>query len=491
LDWEDVQRFVGRDHQGLVLNSLMSPVARDEIWLVFSLQNVDLGNREAYAKKDLVPGVCFICRGKSVSLDGGGGASDYRILLRDATGKTQIFSPADVNCYEHGQDITLHSLAPGDAVGFAVPMDKVFALRAGQRYTAVVALKSKTDDTIVCASHPVTFVAPPTQIIGVTRPPYGSERIWELLVSKLNKTPAALSLKSEVKRDYGHGVYLTSRLVNQNDKAFVPQSSRYTSLDRSLILVTDESGRFLPTNRSTSIDDLASPYYTRQTIPVGGTGNPCDYPLHLLFPLRAGNSYTVLIAQNAWSKSGDSIAVGRPLAFTVPDKNYATCFRSDSVAAVPCFARKPVAHPPTITERWSVLLHHAGEPFDGIDLKARVLGQVVPTGKQIQVGVSFQNAAGHPVCIRRLSGEAAYDVLIRNVASGEITELPIENRLQATLWVDTRTLGSGEIVNEMLHLDELNKIQKQGDYEVLIAMSLVGDVDAVYVAKPLRVRVGT
>ena len=126
-DWEDVHRFAGRDYNGLVLDLLVSPVPRREIWLVFSLQNVDAGNRKGYAKTDMVPGICFIHAGKSVSLDFGARASDYCILIRDASGKTQIFSADDAKCYEHVQDFNFHSLAPGDGVGFAAPVEDVFA----------------------------------------------------------------------------------------------------------------------------------------------------------------------------------------------------------------------------------------------------------------------------------------------------------------------------------------------------------------------------
>ena len=137
---------------------------------------------------------------------------------------------------------------------------------------------------------------------------------------------------------------------------------------------------------------------------------------------------------------------------------------------------------------WS---RHAGKSFDGIDFKARIIRQATATGKPIQVSVSLRNSAGHPVCIRRLNGEAAYDVLIRYAGSGQIAEMPMESRLQGTFWVDTRTLDSGETVVETLSLQEFNKIRKPGDYEIIVAISLVGDVNAVYVDKPLSVRVGT
>ena len=100
------------------------------------------------------------------------GALGSQILMRDAQGRPVALTDSG-RAWLAGHVLDWgRKLRPGEAIGFAFPLDEMFALKPGAEYAVLVVLPGKDAAASALASPPVKITAPlPRNAPGQTGPP--------------------------------------------------------------------------------------------------------------------------------------------------------------------------------------------------------------------------------------------------------------------------------------------------------------------------------
>ena len=529
--WQAASSVAGRTRGGLTLevnlspiaprvfNTYLSPLVPQAFNLAVSLTNVGTNadpapywqwSREVgYAPED------------GVKTEVGIKATDYHLLLRDDAGNPvpmtpegqdwlQIQDPARqlLNPYTYGMAGAGETdqgprqtgsilLRPGDAVGFGMPLHRLFPLRVGQRYTALVVLPGKLATDAVWVSPMVTINIPEPEMFGPDRPLYGSGRMWDRLLRTAGLARSGLKLKAEIiSARAGSAVMHLEAKAPEQDRT---PSSLNIIPESTVILVRDSLGAPVLTNQRGGC--LGGICWS----PVAGTSKAVEkyasrcQDLSLSYHLLPGERYTLLAAVGVeHSHAGESVPaesllVATPVTFVVPAENAASHLDGgtdggrcpSSIGGRPGEQWTPGV-PPTLSpqQRWDFCSQFAGKPYNGMVLEASA-------HRPDQLLLALRNCRKEGTWIKKWSDESDYDILVRD-PQGKLLQLTDKGKrfFQGGKTLDAHHLKEGETIKATLPIGELFDTRAPGEYTVLASLPVIGDtIDAVLTAAPVRIRI--
>ena len=125
----------------------------------------------------------------------------------------------------------------------------------------------------------------------------------------------------------------------------------------------------------------------------------------------------------------------------------------------------------------------AGKPFEGLQLNASV-------DDSLRLNISLTNVAGEAIAITKWKGDSDYEIRVRgpNGKPVSLTEHGKEFFARRRI-LDVRHLNPGKSITAAIPIGELFVMRDPGEYTLLASLPVIGDVDAVLTAKPLKIRV--
>ena len=219
-----------------------------------------------------------------------------------------------------------------------------------------------------------------------------------------------------------------------------------------------------------------------------------------VYPFQPGCRYTVISAVNvAETKKlilppslAPGIVVAKPQEFTMPEGEFNPRPGSGFIGHDEKETPKPKPKPPssleppgpppptTFDQQWQQASRFAGKPFDGLLLTALA-------GQPAEVTISLKNRSREAILVTKWKGESDYEVLVRD-RTGKPAHLTEKGNRFFTggNLLEFRELKPGEALETTLRLSGLFSVTP-GEYEVLVSLPVVGDVDAVLTASPVKI----
>ncbi len=467
-EWAELLVDAGRLRENCILDATPSPLAPKAVHLVVSLIDLDVGGREIYMGRN---------------------PANYRILIRDAAGGFVPLTDFGREVYASRGKESLSYIYVGDAHGAIFPLDEMFAIKAGQDYTVLVSLPPEKSIDFGWVAPPVRIHVPELEVPGVTRPHYGSEKMWAKLIAIASTQRGDLNLDNSIQ--HGYAAYLQMQLKDQSHTA----SYGDWRLADKTILIRDSRGKaVLPSNKGMPHDSVElwcqAPWEIRlpEQITAAENGKTLPevkeawYPLTDAYTLRSGCRYTIISALNL-SGNVKSLIVSKPVTFAmpIPCVPYDDPRTKKGASDIPAKASQPTE--PDFDLRWKEALRFAGKPFDGLALRATV-------DKPTQVKIVLCNISKNPILVKKWKGESDYDLLVRGPSGNPVamTEKG-KNFFQSSRLLDIRKLTENGTIEASLPIRELFDMRAPGEYTVLASVPVVGDVDAVLTATPVKMQV--
>jgi hypothetical protein len=466
--WDFGVAAAQQGHDGINIQATMSPVCTRGDGLVVSLVNVPPPRLTAGDQGDIMPTT-------------GMAARDYQILLRDEAerpvGRPKTPTPDD--------RVTLRrALRPGEAAGFAFRLDEMFELIPGKNYRAIVVLPGSTKSEPTLAAGPIGFRACEPEIPGVTRPHFGSSRIWERFQRMgQNHATAASVVLSWDKWEELVSLKVSARGLSDETRTWledVPELGK-------LVVLACEDDRILSSANS-QVDWRYARWHRHSNklsadVDAGGeldSSITAEFPVALCYPLRPGRRFTVMCAVNL---KGDlnRVVPSRPMTFSItPDQNIVV---EDSRPGLP----KPVP----FGTRWDELMRFAGRAFEGLQLDVDADDPGRAGSGAITLRAHLRSRCPATLLIRKWRGDSDYEVLVRD-PTGRPVSMTEKGRhfFDSGTMLDVQGLGPGESIDATLRLDELFEMKTPGEYTILASLPVIGDVDAVLTAAPITIRIG-
>jgi hypothetical protein len=480
--WQTASAVAGQVHNDLQLTSIIAPYERRGTNLVVSLTNVCLSGTIAH--NDGQSYSASYSPEDGVDLTVGRRAADYQILLRDASRNPVPLSAKGQLWLRESELKWDRPLRPGEAVGFAFPLDELFAVKPGRQYEALVVLRSPRRDGTPWVAAPAKVNVPSVEVPGVTRPRYGSNEFWIRLATSDSARRAKLTLESTIRRhdDY---VFLKMELVNRSG---TPIPAHFHGGDETFLIRDSRGDPVLPNQAAK--DDPAGWGFTRgkgwgvlqpRAEEAGDdSGATCGYGLSEEYPLRAGNDYTMLAAVSL--READALVVARPVAFRAP---FPYRHESETPETRPLNPGPSPTVPVDAGRRWQENERFAGKTFEGLALQAHATAS-------LQLDIELHNSSKEPILVKKWKGDSDYELLVRD-ASGRSASMTGKGKkfFGGAALLEFRDLKAGEAISASLPLTELFDMQTPGEYTVLASLPVIGDVDAVLTAAPIKVRVET
>ena len=106
------------------------------------------------------------------------------------------------------------------------------------------------------------------------------------------------------------------------------------------------------------------------------------------------------------------------------------------------------------------------------------------------LNVALRNASKEPILVKKWKGDSDFELLVRDAFgnSAPMTEKG-KNFFGGGTLLEIRALKPGEAITASLPLTELFDMTAPGEYTVLASLPVIGDVDAVLTAAPVKIRV--
>ncbi len=482
--WTRLLTEAGVEHKGFTLDGIISPSSPNAVHLVVSVTCVRNRNVHNSTQDDKL-------RTRTIKL--GRVPSNYRVFVYDARGKAVSMTSFGREFFV--RQIEEHSceVAIGCSVGTWLPLDELFPLKSNERYMVIVMLPDEPGSLTGLVSLPLNIHVPALPIAGETRPLYGSDQLWAKLVDRVpNRNP---------EYDIEWKVIRSSDPFESDDPRIVLSSRSVRSLAAArgsakvTLLVRDMRGKPVFTMRrdvgDTETADLscgtvktsdASPFE-----PVGGKAaaggrSVAAYPAFPgSFPIIPGEPYTVLAAVRI---KGDhpSFVVARPFTY-VP--RFGGDFRANKESDSHIQPSQDMfAAVAPLDSRWDELARFADRPFEGLHLTASAR-------KPDVLMLSLGNQSKRPIIVKKWEGAGGYNVQLRN-SDGKTVSLTEKGKrfFDGGSAIDTRELQPKETIEQSIPLSELFDMKTPGEYCVLASLPVIGDVDAVLTAAPVKIRIG-
>lgn len=413
----------------------------------------------------------------------GANSANYRILVRDSAGKSVPLTDCGREVFSSRGSESLSWLWTGDAHGVIFPLDDMFAIKAGQDYTVLVSLPPEKSIDAGWVAHPVKIHVSELEVPGVTRPRYGSEKMWAKFIALAATQRADLTLDDSIQ--YGYAAYLRMEL---KDQAHTASYGDWRLADKT-ILIRDSRGRVVPPCNAVAWWGQA-PWEVRlpEEIKAAEKGKKLPEvkevwsPLSDSFPLRSGCRYSLISALNL-PGNVQSVIVSKPITFTmpVPCVPYDDPRNKMNVSGEPARVNLPTE--PSFDLRWEEALRFAGRPFEGLSLKATL-------SKPAELRVVLTNESKDSVLVKKWKGESDYDLLIRGPDGKPVAMTEKGKKLiQGSRSLEVRTLPRNATIDASLPVTELSEMRASGEYTVLVSLPVMGDVDAALATNPIKVRV--
>jgi hypothetical protein len=485
--WQTASSVAGRAHKDLQLTCLVAADdRRGSTNLVVSLTNVCRSG--AVAHSDGRSYSNSYSPEDGIELAVGTRAADYQILLRDAAGNPLALSAAGQAWLRESELKWDRALRPGEAVGFAIPLEELFPLQPAQEYTAVVVLRGKRRDDPPWVGGPVTIRVPAVEIPGVTRPRYGSNEFWARLASSATARSAKLTLEGRIGNVDGYAT-LGLDLVNRSGH---PIPAQIKKGDDTILIRDSREDPVIPNKRAKDdyLADWSSKHwsskrgeetdvlYPRGDAVGDDTGASGGYGLSAMYPLRAGSDYTVLAAVSL--REANALVAAAPVVFRAPIPYR---HEPETPETRPLKPTPAPTVPEAQDERWQEYERFAGKTFEGLALQAHATAS-------LQLDIELHNSSKEPILVKKWKGDSDYELLVRD-ASGRSASMTEKGKkfFGGGALLEIRDLKPGEAITASLPLTELFEMQTPGEYTVLASLPVIGDVDAVLTAAPIKVRV--
>jgi hypothetical protein len=358
----------------------------------------------------------------------------------------------------------------------------MYCLKPDEQYTALVVLASKTHTRETWVSRPLVFRSPPKDVPGIDRPYYGSDVMWWRLMEAAGKPNKDFSLAAQTIQSDGR-VQLRLNLTNSNARSVVVAPARDRS-GQTVVLVRDERGLILPHN---STERLYEPQWQSviakedETTIQGNIGRRayCSYDLGLSYPLGDGDRYTALASVWLSAEEGQQLVVAKPLDFQVLGSRIAASNGKSSNQP----ARRDEPWPSDPKARRGVLQRFAGKAYRGLKLDAGIADSGV-------LKITLTNCGSRPLAVSKEPAISGYDVIVVDRKG-----IPVpwtrqgERRFRDVCKIERVALEPTEALKETVALRELFKLEPSGEYTALASLPVIGDVDAVLTAAPVKIKI--
>ena len=497
-EWRAAAEAASHQSENFTLDAILSPVNPAEVNLVASLRQTCTRRKDDYAR--FFPPQLVTTGTPSKAAASGTRASDYRILVRNAEGAPVPMTVAGRKWVAERFLRIARGPRLGEAIGFVFPLRRLFDLARGQEYTVRIAVPEIDGGPPGCVSAPLTVRVPALAVAGVTRPAYASDAAWRRLLHLAGRPCAGISLQARIDPKgpetippgYPRSSEEVDVLLSLKNEANVEANGPRGRLGAALgtpdpiILLRDAAGHAVPANESIrGVGAHVGFPFSLALAP--GASTPGDrFPLSLVYDLRPGAKYTLLAAASPYyGQPGAPIAVANPLTFSVPTA-------ADQWAAP---AGKPSVAPPqdvvaTVPQTWESLSRFAGKEFEGLQLEAKAGVQAAKPGEATTLSVVLRDRGNELILVKKWKGESDYEILIRDAAGKDISLTEKGKRFFETGdQLDTRELKPGEAISATLPLSELFDLKTPGQYTVLASLPVLGDVDAVLTASPIKLEI--
>jgi hypothetical protein len=102
----------------------------------------------------------------------------------------------------------------------------------------------------------------------------------------------------------------------------------------------------------------------------------------------------------------------------------------------------------------------------------------------------LQNKSDKPILVKKWKGNWDYEVLVRD-PGGKPVPLTSNGKkfFESGELLDVRELNPGEAIHANLPVTELFAMQAPGEYTALVSLPVMGSVDAVLTAAPVKIRI--
>jgi hypothetical protein len=466
-EWNSLLARAGTPYNACRLEGVISPYSPSAVHLVLSVTCV----QDVYVRRSW-----FDNHGAGCTVRAGTVPSNYRILIRDSAGKAVPLTSFGQEFFQRREKEIPVDLLLGCSVGTWLPLDELFCLKSDEEYTVLAVIPEKTGALTGLVSSPLKIRVPQLSIAGLTRPFYGSDELWPKLVARASIPDPTLSCEIIGPADAWDIIRIA--VGNRSGHVFGPElaSAETTVLVRDSrgkpmfpIVAGDDDGQVIERLDATgfepahSKDAVAMPRFPRR------------------YPIIPREPYTMLAAVRLRGNP-TAFAVAEPRTFV---RSVSDEFGVESISdgngrpahAVP----KPT---PSNRGNWDYLLRFAGKPFGDLQLTAE---QPNPDALK----VSLVNLGKKSIIVKKWEGIAGYDVQVR---SAEGKPLPLTEKgkvqFQGGGALDTCDLMPQHKIEETIPIRDLFEMQSPGVYSVLVSLPVVGEVDAVLTAAPVKIHIG-
>jgi hypothetical protein len=482
-DWNSLLKVAGQEVDGLTLEGVLSPYSANAAHLVTSVTRV---SKSRFEDSREIP-----------SINMGSVPSNYRVLVRDSAGHPVPMTSFGAEFFSHRYEENPRYVELGSSIGTWLPLDELYGLRSDEEYTILVTIWNQAGSRIGPVSPPIRIRVPQLAVPGVTRPLFGSDVLWKKLAARASIRDAVVGVECKI-------AHSDQPLMPDGD----PQISlwnrsggvfgRELATAQATVLVRDTAGKPVFPIRvegpRAKIDGSdATPFevawepsttakrYMVEAYPLFG----CEFPINLgrlsPYPIIPGMPYTILAAVRLGGEHS-SFVVAEPLTF-VPKtgSDFRKVASGDDSRAEAGTTSVPARD---ATLDWDLLNRFAGRPFDDLVMNAS-------EDKPGELKLSLLNKGIRPIVVKKWDGAAGYDVQVRNAASRlvALTEMG-KRRFGGGSFLKSHELRPNDKIEVNLPISDLFDMKGEGEYTILASLPVVGDVDAVLTAAPVKMRIG-
>jgi hypothetical protein len=253
-----------------------------------------------------------------------------------------------------------------------------------------------------------------------------------------------------------------------------------------IVLIRDASGSHVPRYGDKPCGLQGGTYSGGRELSPGeaAADGACD--LSDEYHLCPGHRYTVLAAvtfdHGEPQDQGNLLVVAKPMSFTAPEPYIRFDRPPESMEAT------VASDPPhrlwlTPEEQWRSQSRFAGKQFGGLILESLA-------GKGADLKVALRNTTNERMLLARWNSESKYEILVRD-AAGRL--VPVTEKGKSFFGsgkiLDFQILKPREAIEASFPIGELFDMRFPGDYTILASVPVIGDVDAVLTAAPVKVRI--
>ncbi len=474
--WEMASKLAGRPRDDVTLETFVSPIDRDCVNLVVSLVNTAGSERDVSDFGSSYPTSSDIDGADSLRV--GPKESEFELLARDEDGREVPLTSAGRKWMEGHEIKWKWPLKRGEAIGFVFSFADAFAVVRGRSYAVMAVFRKKGTNAPAWVSLPTRVSVEEQGIPGTNRPPYGSPHFWGRLADLAGRpqTDLVARLTPNVRSET---VQLKMELENRGNRLVRPFSS-LMMYNRELFLVRDDRGSPVLPNDNAGWSGCDWEFQNQTVLSPLSRRALCGYSLGTFYHLRAGCTYSVISAISLTGDLHDLVATP-PVDFVAPDSNAAAENRSTAPAT--CATQSAAADERSFAKRWRELGTFAGKPYSGLLLEASA-------GEGALMKLRLSNVAGRQIMVTRWNGASGYEFLVRDAVGRQVPPTKSGTKLlEARNALKSARLRPGRATDESVSLDEYFAIRPSGEYTVLVSVPIVGDVDAVLTAAPVKLHV--